>query len=315
MPACVNTIQFQEVGLQDIHQVGGKNASLGEMIQNLSAADILVPAGFATTADAFRVFLAQQDMDKKIYQALEQLDVEDVQELAKVGKMIRQWIVATPFVSEFETDVRTAYATLEKNIGHKNFSVAVRSSATAEDLPDASFAGQQETFLNVTGLEAIFKAIKEVFASLFNDRAIAYRVHQGFDHRGIALSAGIQQMVRSDLAASGVMFTVDTESGFDQVVLITSAYGLGEMVVQGAVNPDEFYVYKPALKAGNVALIRRNLGSKALKMIYCQQDAVKTEKVPVEQQRQFSLTTPEVEALAHQAVMIETHYGLSLIHI
>ena len=255
MPACVNTIQFQEVGLQDIHQVGGKNASLGEMIQNLSAADILVPAGFATTADAFRVFLAQQDMDKKIYQALEQLDVEDVQELAKVGKMIRQWIVATPFVSEFETDVRTAYATLEKNIGHKNFSVAVRSSATAEDLPDASFAGQQETFLNVTGLEAIFKAIKEVFASLFNDRAIAYRVHQGFDHRGIALSAGIQQMVRSDLAASGVMFTVDTESGFDQVVLITSAYGLGEMVVQGAVNPDEFYVYKPALKAGNVAAV------------------------------------------------------------
>ena len=308
MPACVNTIQFQEVGLQDIHQVGGKNASLGEMIRNLSAADILVPAGFATTADAFRVFLAQQDLDKKIYQALEQLDVEDVQELAKVGKMIRQWIVATPFVSEFETDVRTAYATLEKNIGHKDFSVAVRSSATAEDLPDASFAGQQETFLNVSGLDAIFKAIKEVFASLFNDRAIAYRVHQGFDHRGIALSAGIQQMVRSDLAASGVMFTVDTESGFDQVVLITSAYGLGEMVVQGAVNPDEFYVYKPALKAGNAALIRRNLGSKALKMIYCQQDAVKTEKVPVEQQRQFSLTTPEVEALAHQAVMIESHY-------
>ena len=308
MPACVNTIQFQEVGLQDIHQVGGKNASLGEMIRNLSAADILVPAGFATTADAFRVFLAQQDLDKKIYQALELLDVEDVQELAKVGKMIRQWIVATPFVSEFETDVRTAYATLEKNIGHKDFSVAVRSSATAEDLPDASFAGQQETFLNVSGLDAIFKAIKEVFASLFNDRAIAYRVHQGFDHRGIALSAGIQQMVRSDLAASGVMFTVDTESGFDQVVLITSAYGLGEMVVQGAVNPDEFYVYKPALKAGNAALIRRNLGSKALKMIYCQQDAVKTEKVPVEQQRQFSLTTPEVEALAHQAVMIETHY-------
>ena len=309
MPACVNTIQFHEVGLQDIHQVGGKNASLGEMIRNLSAADILVPAGFATTADAFRVFLAQQDLDKKIYQALSSLDVEDVQELARMGKMIREWIIATPFVPAFEADVRDAYAALEKTIGHTAFSVAVRSSATAEDLPDASFAGQQETFLNVTGLDAIFKAIKEVFASLFNDRAIAYRVHQGFDHHDIALSAGIQQMVRADLAASGVMFTVDTESGFDQVVLITSAYGLGEMVVQGAVNPDEFYVYKPGLKAGNAALIRRNLGSKALKMTYCPQNAVKTEKVPVEQQRQFSLTTTEVEALAHQAVMIEAHYG------
>lgn len=309
MQACVNTIQFQEVGLQDIHQVGGKNASLGEMIRNLSSADILVPAGFATTADAFRLFLAQHDLDKKIYQTLDQLNVDDVQELARVGKLIRQWIVATPFVSAFEADVRAAYTTLETTIGHSNFSVAVRSSATAEDLPDASFAGQQETFLNVTGLDAILSAIKEVFASLFNDRAIAYREHQGFEHHGIALSVGIQQMVRSDLAASGVMFTVDTESGFDQVVLITSAYGLGEMVVQGAVNPDEFYVYKPALKAGNAALIRRNIGSKALKMIYCEQSAVKTEKVPAALQRQFSLTTSEVETLARQAVMIETHYG------
>lgn len=308
MPTCVNTIHFQEVGLQDIHQVGGKNASLGEMIRNLATADILVPTGFATTADAFRVFLAQNDLDKKIYQHLDFLNVDDVQELARVGQMIRQWIVATPFTPAFEADVRSAYANLEQTIGHQNFSVAVRSSATAEDLPDASFAGQQETFLNITGLDAIFVAIKEVFASLFNDRAIAYRVHQGFDHQGIALSAGIQQMVRSDLAASGVMFTVDTESGFDQVVLITAAYGLGELVVQGAVNPDEFYVYKPALKNGNAALIRRNLGSKALKMIYCENNAVKTEKVVVEQQRQFSLTPAEVETLARQAVLIEAHY-------
>lgn len=308
MPACVNTVHFQEVGLQDIHQVGGKNASLGEMIRGLSAANILVPTGFATTADAFRVFLAQEGLDEKIYQTLEKLNVDDVQELARVGKMIREWIIAMPFISDFEQDVRTEYATLEKAIGHKNFSVAVRSSATAEDLPDASFAGQQETFLNVTGLDAILKAIKDVFASLFNDRAIAYRVHQGFDHRNVALSAGIQQMVRSDLASSGVMFTVDTESGFDQVVLITSAYGLGEMVVQGAVNPDEFYVYKPALKAGNTALIRRNLGSKALKMVYCDQNAVKTEKVPEELQRQFSLSSPEVETLARHAVIIEAHY-------
>lgn len=308
MPACVNTVHFQEVSLQDIHQVGGKNASLGEMIRGLSAADILVPTGFATTADAFRVFLAQQGLDKKIYQTLEQLNVDDVQELARVGKMIREWIIATPFISEFEQDIHAAYVKLEKSIGHKNFSVAVRSSATAEDLPDASFAGQQETFLNVTGVDDIFKAIKEVFASLFNDRAIAYRVHQGFDHHDVALSAGIQQMVRSDLAASGVMFTVDTESGFDQVVLITSAYGLGEMVVQGAVNPDEFYVYKPGLRAGNTALIRRNLGSKALKMVYCEQNAVKTEKVPADQQRQFSLTASEVETLARHAVTIEDHY-------
>lgn len=309
MSACVNTVHFKEVGLQDIHQVGGKNASLGEMIRNLSAAQILVPAGFATTADAFRVFLAQDGLDKKIYQHLATLNVDDVQELARVGKMIRQWIVATPFLADFEKDVRDAYASLQKAIGHGNFSVAVRSSATAEDLPDASFAGQQETFLNVSGLKAILESIKVVFASLFNDRAIAYRVHNEFDHSDVALSAGIQQMVRSDLAASGVMFTLDTESGFDQVVLITSAYGLGEMVVQGAVNPDEFYVYKPALKVGKDAVIRRNLGSKALKMVYCPQNSVKTEEVPVVQQRQFSLTVPELEALAQQALIIETHYG------
>ncbi len=309
MPASVNTINFQKVGLHDIHQVGGKNASLGEMICNLSAMDISVPAGFATTADAFRIFLAQDNLDKKIHDLLSPLNVDDVQELARVGRQIRQWIIATPFVKKFEQDVRLAYADLQQAIGHTDFSVAVRSSATAEDLPDASFAGQQETFLNVKGLDAIFSAMKEVFASLYNDRAIAYRVHHGYEHAGIALSAGVQQMVRSDLAASGVMFTVDTESGFDQVVLITSAYGLGELVVQGAVNPDEFYVYKPALTAGKAAVIRRNLGSKATKMVYCTQSAVKTEMVAPELQRQFSLTVEEIEALARQAVIIEAHYG------
>ncbi|PJD93310.1 MAG: phosphoenolpyruvate synthase [Legionella sp.] len=309
MQGCVNTIDFQRVGLQDIDQVGGKNASLGEMICNLSAAQVAVPAGFATTADAFRVFLSQNNLDKKIHQALEPLNVDDVQELAKVGQMIRQWIKETPLLPEFEKDILTAYAALKQAIGHDDFSVAVRSSATAEDLPDASFAGQQETFLNVNGVDAILMAIKEVFASLFNDRAIAYRVHHGFDHHAVALSAGIQQMVRSDLASSGVMFTVDTESGFDQVVLITSSYGLGELVVQGAVNPDEFYVHKPALKAGKSAVIRRNLGAKATKMVYCEQSAVKTEKVSPEQQSQFSLTVAEIEELAQHALTIEAHYG------
>lgn len=309
MPTGVNTINFQEVGLQDIHQVGGKNASLGEMIRNLSAAHILVPAGFATTADAFRAFLAQEGLDKKIYQDLANLNVEDVQALTQVGQRIREWIMDTPFIADFEQDVRAAYAHLQTTLGRSDFSVAVRSSATAEDLPDASFAGQQETYLNVSGVDAVLHAIKAVFASLFNDRAIAYRVHHGFDHSNIAISAGIQQMVRSDLAASGVMFTVDTESGFDQVVLITSAYGLGEMVVQGAVNPDEFYVYKPALKAGKAAVIRRNLGSKAMKMVYCEHNAVKTVEVPEAQQRQFSLTVPELETLAQQALIIEAHYG------
>ncbi|HVT62615.1 MAG TPA: PEP/pyruvate-binding domain-containing protein, partial [Legionellaceae bacterium] len=249
MQGCINTIDFKNVGLKDIDQVGGKNASLGEMICHLSAAHVAVPTGFATTADAFKVFLAQNGLDHKIYHTLHALDVDDVQTLAKTGQMIRTWIKETPFFPEFEKDIRAAYNELTKQIGHEHFSVAVRSSATAEDLPDASFAGQQETYLNVNGIEAILSAIKEVFASLFNDRAIAYRVHHGFDHAAVALSAGIQQMVRSDLAASGVMFTVDTESGFDQVVLITSSYGLGELVVQGAVNPDEFYVHKPALKA------------------------------------------------------------------
>jgi pyruvate,water dikinase len=309
MQGCVNTIDFRQVGLQDIPQVGGKNASLGEMIRHLSAANVSVPAGFATTADAFRAFLAQQGLDEKIHHLLDTLDVEDIQALATVGKTIRNWILDTPFLSEFEADVRAGFVALAQSIGHEAFSVAVRSSATAEDLPDASFAGQQETFLNVRGIDAVLIAIKQVFASLFNDRAIAYRVHNNFDHRSVALSTGIQQMVRSDLAASGVMFTVDTESGFDQVVLITAAYGLGEMVVQGAVNPDEFYVHKPALRAGKSAVIRRNLGAKAMKMTYCDKETVKTETVPLELQRQFSLTDDDVETLARHALTIEAHYG------
>ena len=309
MQGCVNTIDFQHIGLLDIKQVGGKNASLGEMIRNLSAAEVAVPAGFATTADAFRVFLAQEHLDDTIQSLLSDLDVDDVQKLAQVGRNIRDLILATPLLPDFENDVRKAYDLLAKSIGRSDFSVAVRSSATAEDLPDASFAGQQETFLNITGIDAVLVALKQVFASLYNDRAISYRVHNGFDHHSVALSVGVQQMVRSDLASSGVMFTLDTESGFDQVVLITSAYGLGELVVQGAVNPDEFYVHKPALKAGKSAVIRRNLGSKATKMIYCAQNSVKTEPVDASLQRQFSLTVPEIEALAKQALIIEAHYG------
>lgn len=233
--------------------------------------------------------------------------------LATVGKEIREWILNTPFSGPFEDDVRAAYGALTSLIGHDHFSVAVRSSATAEDLPDASFAGQQETYLNVTGVDAVLVAIKQVFASLYNDRAIAYRVHNGFDHHDVALSAGIQQMIRSDLAVSGVLFTMDTESGFDQVVFITSSYGLGEMVVQGAVNPDEFYVHKPSLRAGHSAVIRRNLGAKAIKMVYCDDPAlactVKTVDVDEAAQRQFSLTTAEIEQLAHLALIIEQHYG------
>lgn len=309
MQGCVNTVHFQEVGLQNISEVGGKNASLGEMIRNLSAADVLVPTGFATTAEAFRVFLAQNELDKKIHALLKDLNTEDIQALSQAGQQIRQWILETPFKEDFIQDIHKSYDHLKKTIGHDDFSVAVRSSATAEDLPDASFAGQQETYLNIHGIDGILKAMKAVFASLFNDRAIAYRVHHQFDHHDIALSAGVQQMVRSDRAASGVMFTVDTESGFDQVILITSAYGLGELVVQGAVNPDEFYVYKPALKAGKPAVIRRNLGSKATKMVYCDQNAVKTETVPEALQGKFSLTQAEVEELARQALIIEEHYG------
>jgi len=309
MTGSVNTINFQQVGMRDLAQVGGKNASLGEMIGHLSAAQVAVPAGFATTADAFRAFLAQDGLDKKIHELLSSLDVDDVRQLAKVGQTIREWIVQMPFLPAFEADVRAAFIELTEVIGSDDFSVAVRSSATAEDLPDASFAGQQETFLNVRGIDAVLSAIKHVFASLYNDRAISYRIHHGFEHHDVALSAGIQRMIRSDLAASGVIFTMDTESGFDEVILITSSYGLGELVVQGAVNPDEFYVHKTSLRAGRSAVIRRNMGSKANQMVYCDNNAVKTMAVEADKQRQFSLTTVEVEELARHALTIEEHYG------
>ncbi|HAT7072210.1 TPA: phosphoenolpyruvate synthase [Legionella pneumophila] len=308
-----HTIDLAHLGMRDLDQVGGKNSSLGEMISHLSSAGVSVPGGFATTADSFREFLSQNGLDKKIYDKLTALDTDDVCQLAVVGKQIREMIIDTPFTPEFEQSVRSSYQKLAQTIGHDNFSVAVRSSATAEDLPDASFAGQQETFLNVKGEEAVLAAIKQVFASLFNDRAIAYRVHHNFAHNEVALSAGIQQMIRSDLAVSGVMFTMDTESGFDQVVFITSSYGLGEMVVQGAVNPDEFYVHKPCLEAGKPAIIRRNLGSKALKMVYCDDPSlerrVKTVDVDPAERLLFSLSKEEVEQLANQALIIEKHYG------
>lgn len=309
----MQVIDLSQLGMRDLEQVGGKNASLGEMISHLSSAGVDVPGGFATTADAFRLFLSQKGLDKKIYELLKHLDTEDVLQLACIGKQIRDLIIDTPFTEEFEEAVKTAYHTLAKQIGHDDFSVAVRSSATAEDLPDASFAGQQETFLNIKGVESVLKSIKLVFASLFNDRAIAYRVHHGFAHHEVALSAGIQQMIRSDMAVSGVMFTMDTESGFDQVVFITSSYGLGETVVQGAVNPDEFYVHKPGLKAQKPSVIRRNLGSKAIKMVYCddpaQERRVKTVEVDLSQRILFSLNNQEVEQLARQALIIEEHYG------
>lgn len=308
-----HTIDLAQLGMRDLEQVGGKNASLGEMISHLSSAGVSVPGGFATTADSFKEFLSRDGLDKKIYQKLEALNTDDVCQLAIVGKEIRELIINTPFTPEFENAVRSSYQQLSKQIGHDDFSVAVRSSATAEDLPDASFAGQQETFLNIKGVDSVLLSIKHVFASLFNDRAIAYRVHHNFAHNDVALSAGIQQMIRSDLAVSGVMFTMDTESGFDQVVFITSSYGLGEMVVQGAVNPDEFYVHKPGLKAGKPAVIRRNLGSKALKMVYCDDPAlerrVKTVEVDAAERLLFSLNAKDVEQLAQQALIIEKHYG------
>lgn len=313
MAVSIHTIDLKQLGMQDIEQVGGKNASLGEMISHLSKAGVLVPAGFATTADSFREFLSHNGVDKKIHAILADLNIDDITRLAEAGKKIRALILDTPFSPQFETAVRKSYDELVKAIGQQEFSVAVRSSATAEDLPDASFAGQQETLLNVRGIDAVLTAIKQVFASLYNDRAIAYRVHHGFAHEDVALSAGIQQMIRSDIASSGVMFTLDTESGFNQVVFITSSYGLGEMVVQGAVNPDEFYVHKPGLKAGKPAVIRRNPGSKAIKMVYCNDPnsgrTVKTEDVAAKERRQFSLTNAEVEHLARQALIIEDHYG------
>ncbi|MDU4095683.1 MAG: PEP/pyruvate-binding domain-containing protein, partial [Pantoea sp.] len=251
---------YSQLGMNDVDRVGGKNASLGEMITNLSSLGVAVPDGFATTSEAFNQFLDQSGVNQRIYALLDETDIDDVDELAKAGKQIRQWIVETPFQPALEAAISEAYQQLSADDAAASF--AVRSSATAEDMPDASFAGQQETFLNVQGIDAVMVAVKHVYASLFNDRAISYRVHQGYDHRGVALSAGVQRMVRSDEAASGVMFTIDTESGFDQVVFITAAWGLGEMVVQGAVNPDEFYVHKPTLQANRPAIVRRNMGKK-----------------------------------------------------
>jgi pyruvate,water dikinase len=313
MTVRTHTIDLAQLGMDDLEQVGGKNASLGEMISHLSTVGVSVPGGFATTADSFREFLSYDDLDNKIYAKLSTLDVDDVRVLAVVGKEIRELIVNAPFTPDFELAVRAAYDNLARAIGVDDFSVAVRSSATAEDLPDASFAGQQETFLNIKGVDAVLTSIKHVFASLFNDRAIAYRVHQGFAHQEVALSVGVQQMIRSDLASSGVMFTIDTESGFDQVVFITSSYGLGEMVVQGAVNPDEFYVHKPGLKAKRPSIIRRNLGSKALKMVYANATSIekRVDVVEVNQRDRllFSLNEQEIEQLAQQALIIEEHYG------
>ncbi|WMN62072.1 phosphoenolpyruvate synthase (plasmid) [Pseudoalteromonas xiamenensis] len=303
---------YQELGMNDVPRVGGKNASLGEMISNLANAGVQVPGGFATTAEAYNEFLEQSGINEKIHTTLDTLDVDDVNELAKVGAQIRQWIIDTPFQPELDQAIREAYQTLHGN-PDTDVSFAVRSSATAEDMPDASFAGQQETFLNVRGIDAVMVAIKHVFASLFNDRAISYRVHQGYDHRGVALSAGVQRMVRSDKASSGVMFSIDTESGFEDVVFVTSSFGLGEMVVQGAVNPDEFYVHKPTLARGNPAVVRRNIGSKAVQMIYSNDlehgKQVSIVNVEPAKSNQFSITDEEVQELAKQAVIIEKHYG------
>lgn len=307
-----HVLWYQQLGMGDVGVVGGKNASLGEMISNLANAGVQVPGGFATTAHAFNLFLEQSGLEARIHVLLDTLDVEDIAALGKAGDTIRNWIIDTPFLPELENAIRCAFKTLQGEAGDEA-SFAVRSSATAEDMPDASFAGQQETFLNVKGYDAVMVAIKHVFASLFNDRAISYRVHQGYDHKGVALSAGIQRMVRSDCSASGVMFSIDTESGFEDVVFITSSYGLGEMVVQGAVNPDEFYVHKPTLAKGFPAVVRRNLGSKLSKMIYSDDlehgKQVEIVDIDATDSRKFSLTDDEVMELAKQAVIIEKHYN------
>ncbi|MGB3449786.1 MAG: phosphoenolpyruvate synthase [Giesbergeria sp.] len=309
-------VPFENLRMTDVESVGGKNASLGEMISQLPQG-VRVPTGFATTAHAFRQFLAHDGLADRISQKLASLDTEDVRALAQVGAEIRAMVEAQPFPADLEQAIRDEFARFSADNPHASF--AVRSSATAEDLPDASFAGQQETFLNVHGIEEVLHKMKEVFASLYNDRAISYRVHKGFAHDVVALSAGVQRMVRSDLGAAGVMFTIDTESGFEDVVFITSSYGLGETVVQGAVNPDEFYVHKPMLKAGKQAVIRRNLGSKLIQMVFTTPEEkaegalkgklIKTTDVPAEQRNRYSLTDADVQQLAHYALVIEQHYG------
>ncbi|MFF7106951.1 phosphoenolpyruvate synthase [Pseudomonas sichuanensis] len=303
-------VSLDKLGVHDVEHVGGKNASLGEMISNLAGAGVSVPGGFATTAQAYRDFLEQSGLNDRIHAALDALDVDDINALTKTGAQIRQWVMEAEFPARLDSEIRTAFA--EMAAGNDNMAVAVRSSATAEDLPDASFAGQQETFLNIRGVDNVIRAAKEVFASLFNDRAIAYRVHQGFDHKLVALSAGVQRMVRSETGTAGVMFTLDTESGFRDVVFITGAYGLGETVVQGAVNPDEFYVHKNTLQAGRPAILRRNLGSKAIKMVYGDEAkagrSVKTVEVDRAERARFCLSDAEVAELAKQAMIIEQHY-------
>ncbi|MDO4693784.1 MAG: phosphoenolpyruvate synthase [Eikenella sp.] len=308
-----NVIWFENLRMTDVESVGGKNASLGEMISQLTEKGVRVPGGFATTADAYRKFLAHEGLGERISAVLAALDVEDVTELARVGKEIRQWILDTPFPADLDADIQVAWEKMVADAGTDQISVAVRSSATAEDLPDASFAGQQETFLNINGLENVKAAMKHVFASLYNDRAISYRVHKGFAHDVVALSAGVQRMVRSDSGAAGVMFTMDTESGFDQVVFVTASYGLGETVVQGAVNPDEFYVHKPTLRAGRPAILRKTMGSKLIKMTFTDTaeagKSVQVVDVDEAERKRFSISDEEITELAKYALIIEEHYG------
>ena len=308
-----NVIWFENLRMTDVEIVGGKNASLGEMISQLTEKGVRVPTGFATTAEAYRTFLAHNGLSDRISQALAALDVNDVTELARVGKEIRQWILETPFPAELDADIETAWNKMVADAGSDQISVAVRSSATAEDLPDASFAGQQETFLNINGLENVKEAMRHVFASLYNDRAISYRVHKGFAHDIVALSAGVQRMVRSDSGAAGVMFSIDTESGFEDVVFVTASYGLGETVVQGAVNPDEFYVHKPTLRAGKPAILRKTMGSKLIKMTFTDSaqagKSVQVVDVPEQERKQFSISNEEITKLAKYALIIEEHYG------
>ncbi len=306
-----HVLWLHELRLSDLAQVGGKNASLGEMIGHLSGLGVSVPGGFATTASAFQEFIEENQLAERIQAKLASFDVEDVDALAAAGHEIRGWVIGAPLPKALDEAIRVAYARMCSEAGTAEVSVAVRSSATAEDLPDASFAGQQETFLNVIGVDAVVHRVKEVFASLYNDRAIAYRVHHGFKHEDVFLSAGVQLMVRSDIGASGVLFTLDTESGFRDAVFVTSSYGLGEMVVQGAVNPDEFYVYKPTLRAGKPAVLRRQIGAKQQRMVYSDQpgERVRIEATPDALRRSFSITDADVEELSRQALTIEQHYG------
>ena len=309
-----NVVWLKDVGMSDVERVGGKNASLGEMISGLNSQGVRVPGGFATTAKAFESFLDHSDLKNKINELLSNLDITNIQELTKTGLLIRQWVEEAPFPKDLHQSIVESYEKLTQELG-SDVTFAVRSSATAEDLPEASFAGQQETYLNVSGIEDILIAVRKVYASLYNDRAISYRVHQGFEHEMVSLSAGIQQMVRSDIGSSGVMFTLDTESGFEDVVFITSAYGLGETVVQGSVNPDEFYVHKSTLRSGKPAILSRSLGSKSIKMVYAEDNSnspVATTEVDSEDRLRFSLSDSQIEELAHYAMKIESHYGRAM---